>query len=444
MSVSAHDGAPFDITVSIAVVGGGACGLTAALAGREAGGDVMLFERDRAPGGSTAMSSGMIPACGTRLQREAGIVDDAPERMAADIQAKARGEADPELLDLICRTSGPAINWLTDRQGLDLELVSGPPYPGHSRRRTHAPPSHDGKDLVAGLVTAAQRAGVDIVCNAAVAGLRIVGRRIVGLTVERPGGKTETVGCGALVLASSGFGGNPDLVRRHIPDIAGGAYFGHEGNRGEAMIWGEALGAELRHMGAYQGHGAIAVPHGALVSWALMSQGGILVNRNGNRFADETRGSSNLAPEVVAQPDGIAWAVYDARLHESAKRFDEYRRFWELGAVKDGADSGALAQACSLPARNLSSALEETALQPPYHAVRVTGGLLHTQGGLVVDRKARVLDGGGAPFPNLFAGGGAACGVSGPGHWGYLSGNGLLSAVILGFIAGREAAAVGQ
>ncbi|MCK5623333.1 MAG: FAD-binding protein, partial [Alphaproteobacteria bacterium] len=72
--------------------------------------------------------------------------------------------------------------------------------------------------------------------------------------------------------------------------------------------------------------------------------------------------------------------------------------------------------------------------------IRVTGGLLHTQGGLAVDDRTRVLDRAGRPFVNLFAGGGAACGVSGPAHWGYLSGNGLLSAVTLGRIAGREAA----
>ena len=442
---SADDGTPFDINVSVAIVGGGACGLTAALAARDAGRDVMLFERDAAPGGSTAMSSGMIPACGTRLQRDAGIGDDTPERMAADIQARARGEADPDLLDLMCRSSGPAIDWLTERHGLDLELVKGPLYPGHSRRRTHAPPAHDGKVLVAGLAAAAQRAGVDIVCEARVTGLITDsgdGRRIAGFAVERPDGKTERVGCAALILASSGFGGNPDMVRRHIPAVADGAYFGHEGNKGDAIVWGAELGAELRHMGAWQGHGAIAVPHGALVSWALMSGGGILVNRDGHRFADEARGSSDLAPDVVAQPGGFAWAVYDDALHQRAMQFPDYRQLNELGAVKQAADLESLAQVLGIPAGTLSAALAETGLHPPCCAIRVTGGLLHTQGGLAVDERARVCDRAGKPFPNLFAGGGAACGVSGPAHWGYLSGNGLLSAVTLGRIAGREAARV--
>src|SRR5829696_6159868 len=75
----------------------------------------------------------------------------------------------------------------------------------------------------------------------------------------------------------------------------------------------------------------------------------------------------------------------------------------------------------------------------PLHAVRVTGALFHTQGGLVVDRSARVLRGDGRPLPNLFAAGGAACGVSGATAAGYLSGNGLLTAITLGRLSGAAA-----
>src|SRR4051794_20082517 len=79
-------------------------------------------------------------------------------------------------------------------------------------------------------------------------------------------------------------------------------------------------------------------------------------------------------------------------------------------------------------------------LQAPLHAVRVTGALFHTQGGLVVDRSARVLRRDGRPLPNLFAAGGAACGVSGATAAGYLSGNGLLTAITLGRLSGAAAA----
>jgi len=67
--------------------------------------------------------------------------------------------------------------------------------------------------------------------------------------------------------------------------------------------------------------------------------------------------------------------------------------------------------------------------------------LFHTQGGLMVDVDGRVLRPNGKPIANLFAGGGAAAGLSGKtGAGGYASGNGLLSAVGLGRLAGLAAA----
>jgi fumarate reductase flavoprotein subunit len=72
----------------------------------------------------------------------------------------------------------------------------------------------------------------------------------------------------------------------------------------------------------------------------------------------------------------------------------------------------------------------------------VKPGLFHTQGGLMVDAHARVRRGDGSVIANLFAGGGAAAGISGQrGAGGYASGNGLLTALGLGRIAGLRAAA---
>ena len=78
---------------------------------------------------------------------------------------------------------------------------------------------------------------------------------------------------------------------------------------------------------------------------------------------------------------------------------------------------------------------------PPFHAVKVTGALFHTQGGLAIDTAGRVKRPDGTVFPNLFAAGGAAAGVSGSTAAGYLSGNGLLTATVLGRLAGQAAAA---
>ena len=55
----------------------------------------------------------------------------------------------------------------------------------------------------------------------------------------------------------------------------------------------------------------------------------------------------------------------------------------------------------------------------------------------MVDVQARVRKAGGGIVPNLFAGGGAAVGISGrDGALGYASGNGLITALVLGRKAG--------
>jgi fumarate reductase flavoprotein subunit len=83
-----------------------------------------------------------------------------------------------------------------------------------------------------------------------------------------------------------------------------------------------------------------------------------------------------------------------------------------------------------------------TSLTPPLYAVRVIPGLFHTQGGLLVDEQAHALRPDGSIIANLFAGGGAAAGISGrAGAAGYASGNGLLTALGLGRMAGLTAAA---
>jgi fumarate reductase flavoprotein subunit len=445
----------FGAHVPTVIIGAGAAGLVAALAAREAGQEVLVLERDAVPSGSTALSAGLIPAAGTRFQAEAGIEDD-PARFAADIQRKAHGENDPALVDLLTRHAAPCIEWLADRHGLAFSLVADFDYPGHSRRRMHGLPSRSGRELVDALRFAAEAAGVDILTKARVTVLHAEGARIQGLAFTRPDGSTETLGCDRVILACNGFGGNPALVAQHMPQIADALYFGHPGNQGEALLWGRALGADIRHAGAYQGHGNVAHPHGILITWAVITEGGFQVNAHGQRFWNEAQGYSEAASAVQAQPGGQAIAIFDARIAAIARQFADFRQAEDQGAIRRADDPAALAQQFDLPATTLAETMAHVEackrgtatdpfgrafagvpdLRPPYLAVRVTGALFHTQGGLVVDDAARVRRADNGTFANLHAAGGAACGVSGKADSGYLSGNGLLAAITLGRIAG--------
>ena len=451
----------FETQVPLVIIGAGAAGLCAALAAKEAGIDAVVVERDDIPSGSTALSAGLIPAAGTRFQHEKGIVDS-PRVFAADIQRKAKDEADPVIVEVVAARAGPLIEWLADRYALPFDVVDNFNYPGHSAMRMHGLPSRTGRELIDRLRSAAE--ANDIVILAKNAAQRLFAdseSRIRGVEVTRRDGSCERIGCEAMILACNGFGGNPKLVRRNIPEMAGALYFGHPGNQGDAVIWGDALGAQLSHLGAYQGHGSIATPHNILITWATIMQGGIQINGEGRRFCDETNGYSEQAAEVLRQPEAFAWTVFDARIAGVARQFDDFQKAESAGAILTANTIGELAGAMRVPAtafeaewndvENLKLAdgqdrygrnfAAEQACTPPFHAVKVTGALFHTQGGLAIDSKGRVRRKDGKSFPNLFAAGGAAVGVSGSTAAGYLSGNGLLTATVLGRLTGETAAA---
>jgi fumarate reductase flavoprotein subunit len=460
VSVRAAPAGGFAASVPIAIVGAGAAGLCAALSAHETGVEAVVLERDSVPRGSTALSAGLIPAAGTRFQTALGISDNTA-LFASDIQNKAHGEVAPTIVDLVAREAAATVEWLAGRHAFPFSVVHDFDYPGHSARRMHGLPSRSGAELIDRLRQAAEQAAIPLIVNATVTALYADAERVVrGVEITRPDGTRDSMGCHALVLACNGYGGAADLVARHIPEMRGANYFGHPGNRGDAVIWGEALGAKLLHMSGYQGHGSVAHPHGVLITWAVIMEGGFQVNAMGRRFSNESRGYSEQAAVVLAQPAGKAFDIFDERIATVARQFEDFRQAEACGAVIEAATIALLAERLRLPPAALAESFAEVEaakrsgredrfgrafagrapLAPPFKAVKVTGALFHTQGGLAVDGEARVLSAQGDRLPNLFAAGGAAAGVSGSQASGYLSGNGLLTATVLGRIAGRSAA----
>ena len=429
---------------AVVIVGAGACGLTAALMLHDAGVDCVVLERDAAPSGSTALSSGFIPAPCTRAQRAQGIVDDSADRFALDIQAKAHGQAAAALVEVYSEAIGPALDALQERHGFDWIVLDGFLYPGHSRHRMHALPQKTGAALMARLQAAVESAGIPVLTQALVDTLWLDAEdRAIGVGYRRPDGHAERLACDVLLLACNGFGGNADMVRTLLPEMAEATFGGHAGNDGSAILWGEALGARLRDLGGYQGHGSWVTPQGALMTWAVMIEGGIQVNREGRRFHDETQGYSEAAVQVLAQSGGIAWNVFDTPLLALARGFPDFCDAEATGAVRCCDSVASLAACIGCDEAVLRATLAAHGrLAAPYFAVKVTGALFHTQGGLDVAPDMRVLRQDGSALPNLLAAGGAAGGVSGDAVWGYLSGNGLLSAVAGGYLAAVTATAL--
>ncbi len=441
--------------IDLLVVGAGACGLAGAIAAHDAGLSVAIVEKRDRPGGNSALSTGSIPGAGSRYQAQAGI-EDSPERMIADQLAVAGHHDADDLTALIAHHCAPLCEWLIEDLGARMELITAYRHIGHSVERLHAPRSRRGGDLVDDLLRMVADRGIPLALGNPVDDLIIGADGVTGAMIAG-----EAVAARKVLLATNGFAADRALVAEYCPEIAGADYYGAPGSTGDAVRWGRSLGAALGNMAAYQGYAAVAYPQGQLLSWTTIEKGGILVGRDGRRFGPEDAGYSGFTPAVMAQGD-MAWAVYDTRLHAIAMAEEEYAEMSAMGALRWADTPEALAEAVGLDPAGLAQAVTDynaaaaglrpdplgrrnfglAPLVPPLAIAAVKPGLFHTQGGLLVDAHARVRSAAGGVIGNLFAGGGAAAGISGrSGAGGYASGNGLITALVLGRLAGLRAAA---
>lgn len=451
------------VDFDVVVAGAGGAGCAAALAAADGGRSVLLLDSVASfrRGCNTYMSTSMVPAAGTRWQRDAGI-EDSPETFYDDVMRKTKSNAYPVLARALTNASSELVEWLADAQGFPIELATDFNYPGHTQMRCHTLPGRSGHELHRHLM-----ARVDAQQNIVLAspmGLRRVELdegRVALAAIAATGGDEEVVSTTNVVLATGGFGGDPKLVGELIPEIAAALYFGSEGCTGDGLRIGRELGADVGYLDAYQGHGSVATPHGIMVTWASVMHGGVLVNADGQRFGDETCGYSEFAREVLRQPGGVAWVIVDGRVDALCRPFGDYADLVETGAVgwckgvaeaaaRIGCEPGSLERTLDDARESAAGAADavgrafwEQPLEPPYGVIKVTGALFHTQGGVLTDGVGAVLKNG-EPIPGLFAAGGAAAGISGHGPDGYMAGNGLLAALGLGYLAGRAVSTVAE
>ena len=451
-----------DASVDVVIVGAGACGMVAALAAIGNGATVLLLEKLDRVGGNSTLSTGSIPAAGSRFQKAAGIEDN-PSLMVADLLAASGPHEAEDLLKNMAELSVELVHWLVDTHDIDLQIITDYKHVGHSVARLHAPGDRDGKFLVADLLAACNKSGVTIRTSHPVVGLITEGDAVVGVRVEPIDGEPYRVMARSVILAANGYGNNKELLKRWMPEIADAQYFGAPGSTGEAVSWSEDLGAALANVSAYQGYAAVANPElGLLLSWTTIEMGAVIVSPTGQRVGDESRGYSGFA-SIMLEHDDTAYAVFDTTIRDYVLQNEpRFVRLFNDGLIIEVPDVEGLAEFVGCDSATLGDTLATTAraasgeiadefgrtdfgfgpLKAPYCVAKVTPGLFHTQGGVQVDAHARVVRPDGTPIRGLFAGGGVAAGVSGlAGAEGYASGNGLLTAVGLGYLAGITSAA---
>ncbi len=432
-------------------VGGGGCGIAGALA--YGPGRVLILEKSGGLGGNTELSTGSVPAAPSRLQAAAGIEDSA-EQMADDIWRQAGEKGNRANLDRLANVSSELVDWLTDDLKVELILASDYLHVGHSTPRLHMPPSREGVDLVKDMARALREVGVSVEVDAPVISVGPIPGGYLVVT-DRAEYRTRNV-----LLAGNGFAGNPQMVDQYIPEIAGATYYGAAGNTGDTITMGARMGGALEAMGSYQGYAAVEPLSRLLASWTLVEKGAIIVDTSGNRLGNEMLGYSAFSKYVKAAQGGKAYVIYDEAIRAFvAGNEQRFRRLTATGVVKSAADARGLGQQLRIPGGALAETLNKynaastagsdefdrrdfgfAPLTGELFGIEVECGLYHTQGGLQVDLDARVTDGDGSPIDGLYAGGGTAVGISGmDGGAGYSSGNGLLTAIGWGWIAGRHA-----
>jgi len=449
---------PWHEEVDLIVVGASVGGLSAAIVAADRGCRTIVVERGKELGGGASNEAESIAAAGTRFQQAAGIVDG-PARLAEDILAATRHQLEPELATALAAQGAPVVSWLADRCGAQVTLLERHVPAGHSVARLHALGERGGASLVAELTRAATRHS-HVSLRAGAHAERLVrddSGAVRGVTAraERRGA-AQALG-GRVLLACGGFAGDDALVAEYCPGVAELPYHGATRATGEALRLGREAGASVRRLGSCLVTPFLATPSQMVVSAPLVDLGAALVNQPGRRFADETAADLSLATAIRRQPGRIAYLLFDDRIAAAARAADPFFAHVVLPRTgRRGATLEDLAKQFEVDAEGLRATLDtfnasverggdpfgrarfRGPLEPPFHAIRVTGARWRTLGGLAVDGSARVLGAEGQPIAGLYATGGAAAGPCGEGTEGFLAGTDTLAALGLARLAALD------
>jgi fumarate reductase flavoprotein subunit len=274
--------------------------------------------------------------------------------------------------------------------------------------------------------------------------------------------KDREIAARKVILAAGGYGASAELLSRYIPKAVDIPFPGHLGSTGDGIKMGMAIGAAVENMGAFQPYPAYIGPGKRAVAPEVALSGGVMVDAAGKRFVDETRYPGGLGIKMLDLPGKQAYEIFDERvyqLHRNAPGLRNLSGLFDAGLLLKADTVEELAAKLTIDGVGLKQTIREynrsaasggkdafgraltQALNEPFYGIKVTVALYHTQGGLKVTPDGQVLRGDGSVIPNLYAGGGAAVGVSGRGLEGYLPGNGLLASLGFGMRAAEHAVA---
>ncbi|MEK9821664.1 MAG: FAD-dependent oxidoreductase [Gammaproteobacteria bacterium] len=446
----------------VIVIGSGAAGLAAAIAAADAGASVLIVEADSRVGGSSRLSGGHFYAANTSVQHAAGVNDDSADAMFEHYMTLNQWLVDPAIVRRYCDLSAPTFEWVRElgvrfpKEGVYCSGVGSTPR-GHQ-------PEGGGEEVVNVLDGHRSHKQVDIVLNARVDALiRDEDGAVCGVSIGE-----DKATAAAVVMATGGFGANPEMIEKYYPDAAATGdwrwYIGTDGAQGDGITLGETVGATVT------GHnrGLLLVTPGFSHDLEVLLPGWlILVNQQGRRFANESAPYTVLGG-LIQQQGGSAWAIFDEAARTSARPGPMSQAYWVDEVLDRKADEGRIHRAESLEQLSAQTGINAEALagtigrynhdvnagkdtaffkqaelhaivEPPFYAAEVRPAIVCWTGtGLRIDPDTRVLSNAEQAIPGLFAAGETVGNLHGDR---YIGGGGSFGpCLVFGKLAGETAA----
>lgn len=443
-----------DSEYDIVIIGAGGAGLTAATEASSKGAKVLVLEKMGIIGGNTNYSTGGINASYTKEQQRLGI-KDSKEVFFNDTMKGGQYLNDPELVKTLVENSADMVEWLQSPMiGADLSDVGA--FGGATNKRIHRPKGGQviGAHLVPLLQKAALNQGAEIRLNNKAIDILSDNGKVCGVKVAYEGGE-YTVHTKAVIVATGGFGANPEMVEFYQASLAGFSTTNHKGATGDAFAMVEKFDAQLIQMEQIQTHPTVVKGTGIMITEAVRGNGAILVNKNGRRFVNEMETRDIVSAAILKCPEKAAYLIFDQGVRDSLKAIETYSK---QNLLSQGANLTELARVISIDAvaleytideynkavlakhdsefeRNPAS-MERTISKAPFYAIEVEPAIHHTMGGLKINSKAQVLNKKGKAIPGLFAAGEVTGGVHGAER---LGGNAVADICIFGKIAADSA-----
>lgn len=455
---------PKESTYDVVVIGAGGAGFSAAIEAKNAGANVVLIEKMPAVGGNSLISGAEMNVAKNWVQPVLGINDDSPELHSKDTYLGGDKKGDMKVIDVMTHSALDAAKWCRDYLGVRFEDDNLFFFGGHSRKRALIPYGHTGTEFISKFQAKADELGIPVITNMKAEELiKDKDGRVVGVKATSHGEEFTFYGKGGIVLATGGFGANPEMVKKYNPKIDERfKTTDAPGTTGEALYMAERAGAELVNMGYIQTY-PICDPISGVIELIADSRfdGAIMINQEGKRFVEELERRDVLSEAILNQTGEYCWVLWNDKIGAISNTVKahptEYEAFTKQGIMATCDDLRCIADFTKIPYDSLKGTVDRVSSmagkgndkdfnhraglvdmsQGKYYVIKAVPSTHHTMGGVRINEKAQALTAEGKVIPGLWAAGEVTGVTHGTNR---LGGNAYTDIIVFGRIAGKAAA----